>query len=151
PSMTIRREALSVTNEAMIQVIKINTIVPLRTFSSIISRSYPTIIMAKVAAAWALLKPKIKFLSFLEYFAKKLVAVAAKNLPVTATTVNVPAIISAIGPFIKTLISTIIPTDIKKKGMKMAFPMNSIRFIKAEECGMSLLSAKPATNAPIIG
>jgi hypothetical protein len=43
------------------------------------------------------------------------------------------------------------PTLIKKKGINKELPINSIRFIKAEECGISLFRAKPATNAPIIG
>ncbi|MNY12387.1 hypothetical protein D3C86_1454660 [compost metagenome] len=68
-----------------------------------------------------------------------------------ATNVNVAAIIKASGPRNKTLTSTIIPTLIKKKGMKIAFPINSIRFISAEEWGINLFNAKPATNAPIIG
>ncbi len=35
--------------------------------------------------------------------------------------------------------------------MNKEFPINSMRFINADECGMSLFNAKPATNAPIIG
>ncbi|MNY54232.1 hypothetical protein D3C86_1900760 [compost metagenome] len=50
-----------------------------------------------------------------------------------------------------TLISTSIPTEIKKNGINNEFPINSILFIKADDCGIKGFRAKPATNAPIIG
>src|SRR5690606_2086975 len=139
------------TIDAIIQVNRMSTIVPLRTFSSMMLLLYPTIITASVAAAWALLKPNIKLRWLVEYLNVNCVAVAARNLPNTATTVSVPATIKAVGPFDNTLISTIIPTDIRKKGIKIALPINSILFIKAEECGISLFKANPAANAPMIG
>ncbi len=65
-------------------------------------------------------------------------------MSVTATT-------SVQGPSITIDISTNIPTEIKKMGIKRAFPKNSILFINADECGINLLSASPAAKAPIIG
>src|SRR5690606_33383116 len=133
-SKTIFLDAFSVTIEAMIQVIKIKRIVPFSTFSSIMLLLYPTIITAKVAAACALLKPKIRLRWFELYLKIYWVMVAAMNFPKTETMVNVPATINAEGPLVSTLISTIIPTEIRKKGIKIALPINSILFIKAEEC-----------------
>ena len=43
------------------------------------------------------------------------------------------------------------PTPIRKKGMKMAFPTNSIRFIRGEVRGIWRLRANPERNAPMIG
>ena len=42
------------------------------------------------------------------------------------------------------------PTLIRKNGINKELPINSILFINADECGISLLRANPATNAPII-
>ncbi|MNG36214.1 hypothetical protein D3C87_1443300 [compost metagenome] len=35
--------------------------------------------------------------------------------------------------------------------MNNEFPINSIRFINADDCGIRGFNAKPATKAPIIG
>ncbi len=43
------------------------------------------------------------------------------------------------------------PTPIKKKGMKMALPTNSMRFIKGEVPGMRRFMARPARKAPMMG
>ena len=50
----------------------------------------------------------------------------------------------------KTVKSINIPTLIKKKGIKIAFPTNSTLFISDEVCGINLFKAKPAKKAPII-
>jgi hypothetical protein len=39
----------------------------------------------------------------------------------------------------------------RKKGMKMALPTNSMRFISGEVRGMSRLRARPERKAPMIG
>ena len=44
----------------------------------------------------------------------------------------------------------IIPIPIKKKGMKIAFPTNSILFINGEIFGINLFNISPAKNAPKI-
>ena len=76
---------------------------------------------------------------------------AASHFPASAVTVSVPATISAAVPFNRTDTSTNMPTLMRKKGMNKELPMNSIRFIKAEECGMDWFNASPATNAPMMG
>src|SRR5690606_40701775 len=40
---------------------------------------------------------------------------------------------------------------LRKKGIKIAFPIKSIRFIRADECGINRFNASPAIKAPIIG
>ncbi|KHD90185.1 hypothetical protein AH06_00890, partial [candidate division TM6 bacterium Zodletone_IIa] len=46
---------------------------------------------------------------------------------------------------------TIATEKAAKKGMNRELPINSIRFINADESGINLFRAKPATKAPIIG
>ena len=65
-------------------------------------------------------------------------------------TVITTATQSAVHPAAKVRTSTSIPTPIRKKGIKIAFPTKSIRFIKAEVFGINRFKAKPAKNAPII-
>ncbi len=43
-----------------------------------------------------------------------------------------------------------IPTPIRKNGIKIALPTKSILFIRGEWRGISVFSARPAINAPII-
>lgn len=71
-------------------------IVPFSMFSSKILASYPTKITASVAAAWALLSPKISCLCAGEYLKINCVNNAANHLLNNATTDNVPATISAV-------------------------------------------------------
>ncbi|CAM5329481.1 hypothetical protein TMEC50S_00902 [Thauera mechernichensis] len=50
-----------------------------------------------------------------------------------------------------TLTSSSMPTESRKKGMKIASPVNWIRFMSALLCGISRFSARPARKAPTIG
>ena len=77
-------------------------------------------------------------------------ATAARYFDRTPTTVINRAISMVLLSLKKILKSISIPTLMRKKGMKMAFPTNSTRFINADVCGMSLLRAKPAKKAPIM-
>ena len=43
------------------------------------------------------------------------------------------------------------PTQIRKKGIKSAFPIKSIRLIKGELLGISRLRERPARKAPMMG
>ena len=106
---------------------------------------------AMVAAAWELLNPKMIFRCIAEYLKITWVKKAATHFPAMAVTVSVKAINRVAGPSKTTDTSTNMPTEIRKMGMKRELPKNSIRFINAEECGINLLRAKPAANAPIIG
>ncbi len=120
-------------------------------FSSNIPALKPTKITASVAAALEPLKPKISCRCALEYLNISCVNQAAIHLLERAIIENVPAIIRAVGPLKITLTSTNIPTLIRKNGINKEFPINSILFIRADDAGMSLFNANPATNAPIIG
>ena len=93
----------------------------------------PTRIIASVAAACELLRPKIKSLCVVEYLNVFCVAYAASHLPKRATTVSVTATIRVLGPLNTIERSTSIPTEIRNIGINNAFPKNSIRFIKADE------------------
>ena len=148
--MAIRLPALAVTNDPTIQVTNINMIVPFKTFSSIKPKLKPMRITAIVAAACDVLNPNIRFRCVLLYPNIFCVIKAASHLVARAIAVNAPAIINAPDPFNNTRKSTSIPTLIKKKGIKIALPVNSIRFINGEVCGISWFNARPARNAPII-
>ena len=55
---------------------------------------------------------------------------------------------NAVGLTKKACTSMSMPMLIRKNGIKMALPTNSMRFIKGETPGISRLSTKPAKNAP---
>ena len=114
------RAALSVANELMIQVNKIRTIVPFST-SSFNNRSplgriilYPTNTAAKVAAAWALLRPNISsrsiaFILYIFWVSHEAIHLLAKaTVVITTATFNASPCPKSI------LISINIPTPIKK-------------------------------------
>ena len=105
---------------------------------------------ARVAAACALLKPKIISRSSLVYLNCFCVNQAARNLARVAIIVITTATLM-VSKLTKDLKLISMPTPIRKKGMKMAFPTNSTRFIKADVRGMSLFMDSPDRNAPIIG
>ena len=150
-----------VANEAMVQVNKIIMMVPFNTSSfnkrigspvtSVPNTTlYPINTAASVAAAWALLNPNNKRPSSqvnLKFFS---VTHAAINFEAVAIMVITKATNNAVQPFVKVRTSTNIPTPIKKKGIKIAFPTKSIRFIKAEVFGINRFNANPARKAPII-
>ncbi len=147
----IFRLAFSVTKEATTQVNKIRIIVPFKILASIIPALYPTKIMASVAAACALLSPKIICLCSFVYLNNFWVIKEAIHFPQSEVMVKDTATIKAIGPLKSTRTFTNIPTLIKKKGIKIALPTNSIRFISMEVCGINRFKASPAKNAPIMG
>ena len=65
-----------------------------------------------------------------------------------ATTDNITAAIT-VGISLNNIVkSTIMPTLIKKNGMKMAFPTKSMRFINGERLGINLFKEIPARKAP---
>ena len=128
----------SVARELIIHVKRIITMVPLST-SSFIRRSpfsiiipCPTRTAARVAAAEALLSPKIMFLSF--FFIPKIfwVANAPIHLLPMATTVIIAATLRACPPVKSALTSISIPTPMRKYGMNIAFPTNSSLFISGD-------------------
>src|SRR5690606_41142433 len=76
--------------------------------------------------------------------------IAAKYFPPIEQAIITSATIMVSQLLKKTEKSIIIPTLIKKNGMNMALPTNSIRFINDEVCGINLFNANPARNAPIM-
>ena len=145
----------------MIQVTKIITIVPFSTLSfnkrigspsGVVPRItlYPTRTAAKVAAACALLNPKIKVLS--EAVNRKFFCAnqAGINFDTVATTHMTTATHIVVRSYKNTWKLTNIPTPIRKNGINKAFPTNSIRFISADVFGIRRFNANPAKNAPIM-
>ena len=155
-SMANLRAERSVAKELTMQVTRIITMVPLRT-SSFMSLSpfsiiiwWPTSTAAKVAAADALLRPKTIFLSF-PVIPKIFCEMNAPiHLLPTATSVIIIATFRVEPPEKRAFTSIIIPTPIRKYGIKIAFPTNSNLFISGDTCGMSLLRTSPVRNAPMI-
>ncbi|MPM64869.1 hypothetical protein SDC9_111760 [bioreactor metagenome] len=86
-----------------------------------------------------------------EYLKITCVKKAATHFPKMVVTVSAKATMAVVGPLKTTDTSTNIPTEIKKTGIKSEFPKNSIRFINADECGISRFKASPAAKAPMIG
>ena len=111
---------------------------------------YPTVTVAKVAAAEAELNPKIIPPSGLVYLNVFCVATDARYFPPIEITIIKAATFMVSKSLKKTVTSINIPTLIRKKGIKMAFPTNSTLFINEEVCGINLFKAKPARKAPII-
>src|SRR5690606_7827370 len=78
------------------------------------------------------------------------VASEAKYFPPMETAIITDATLMVSKSLKKTLKSINIPTLMRKKGIKIALPTNSTRFINEEVRGIKRLSDKPAKNAPII-
>ncbi len=70
---------------------------------------------------------------------------------IIAIIIIVIAVFIVLKSLINSLRSIIIPTDIKKNGMKSEFPTNCILFINILFSGIIELSVRPAKNAPITG
>ena len=111
---------------------------------------YPTVTVAKVAAAEAELNPKIIPPSGLVYLKVFCVATEARYFPPIEIVIINAATLMVSKSLKKTVTSINIPTLIRKKGIKIAFPTNSTRFINDEVCGINLFRANPARKAPII-
>src|SRR5699024_12075809 len=109
--------AFSVIKEDATQETKIITIIALSSVSSAIPALWPTMITARVAAAWAELNPKIRLPWFLFILKVKRVASAAIYLPNMATKVSTVAVKIVAVPLVITEMSTIMPTLIRKKGI----------------------------------
>ena len=111
---------------------------------------YPTVTVAKVAAAEAELRPKIIPPSGFVYLNVFWVATEARYFPPMEMVIIKAATFIVSKSLKKTVTSINIPTLIRKKGIKIAFPTNSTRFIKDDVRGISLFNANPARKAPII-
>ncbi len=157
----MRRALASETNEEMTQDMRMRRMLPLRT-CSLSSRTgspvavsdrmmlYPTITDASVAAAEAVLMPKMSMPSSLVSRSDFRVATAARYFPPIEATSITAATPKVSQPLKNTLKSMSMPTLMRKKGMNSALPTNSTRFISVEVRGISWLSANPAKKAPMM-
>ena len=133
--------ACSVAMELMMHDSRIITTTPSSTallisgVPSVLIRLFPTITIARAPAAWASLSPKSMSPSWLlsfRIFRLQKAAIHFDKVPATTmtTTTKTGSVLSKRG-----LMLTSMPTPMRKKGMKMAFPTNSTRFISGPLCG----------------
>ena len=105
---------------------------------------------ANVAAACEVLRPNMRLRSSDDMRYTFDTRNDAIHLPVSAVPTMTAATMSEPPPLKSTLTSIIIPTPMRKKGMKIALPTKSMRRMRGDEWGMSLLSTSPVMKAPRI-
>ena len=126
--------ALELIIGARAQVMRITAMVLLSTFSSNIPMRYPVLTTARATAVCAAVRPNIRLRLLLSRPACFCAIHAGSHLE-TRATVSITALIASVEPSASTRRFIIMPTPIRKYGMNMALPTNSIELIRGEAAG----------------